>query len=413
MSRRLLCCTAFLMGLAACHGEDAPTPIAAAPAPSAPASPAAVSPRERLAMRLAVALNDPATRGALKRRLDASHAPEGKLQFQALARADQGFLLASLVRGGAATVAELLADLDAARPLEVYLPVEAHRSAWRGDAALLVATIGQDGEAPVAYDLQGRRQLLDANTPPSTPVLALVPQETDFTGGRPMLAAACFDLCADPGSSSGGGTSSGGTGTPSSGSATGGLYLTMSHFEDSFESWLKGKPEYEYHVYGLVAGSEAEQLACTGEHAGGASYFDQNGPDWNGSAMLLSEQDRQRYAAAHPGAPIRIVAYEDDDEPCVPRIDGNRVSQLLSTVDAAYRNLTSGKVEPWYVKGVRAAPSLFNLFSAVRNVITTGDDLIGNAVETSVAGWAPGGANWVLKSDGTRTYGWFATAYRP
>ena len=400
MSRRLLCCTAFLVGLASCHGEEAPSPTGAAPAPTTAA--VAVSPRERLALRLAVALNDPATRTALKRKLDASHAPEGKLQFQALARADQGLLLASLARGTATSVADLLGDLDAARPLEVYLPVESHRRAWQGDATLLVATIGQDGEAPVAYDLAGHRRVLSADTPPSIPVLALVPQETDFTGGRPLMAASCYDLC--------GSTS---TGATSNLSSTAGLYLTTSHFEDSFESWLKGKPEYEYHVYGLVAGSEAEQLSCTGEHAGGYSYFDQNGADWSGNAMLLSEQDRQRYAAAHPGAPIRIVAYEDDDEACVPRIDGNRVTQLLSAVDAAYKSVTSGKVEPWYVKGVRAAPSLFNLYSAVRNIITTGDDLIGNAVETSVAGWVPGGANWVLKSDGTRTYGWFGTAYRP
>ena len=400
MSRRLLCCTAFLVGLAACHGEEAPSPTGVASAPTTAAVEA--SPRERLALRLAVALNDPATRAALKRKLDASHAPEGKLQFQALARADQGLLLASLARGNATSVAVLLGDLDAARPLEVYLPVESHRRAWQGEATLLVATIGRDGEAPVAYDLAGHRRLLNADTPPSVPVLALVPQETDFTGGRPLMAASCYDLC--------GSTS---TGATSNLSATAGLYLTTSHFEDSFESWLKGKPEYEYHVYGLVAGSEAEQLSCTGEHAGGYSTFDQNGPDWSGSAMLLSEQERQRYAAAHPGAPIRIVAYEDDDEACVPRIDGNRVTQLLSAVDAAYKSVTSGKVEPWYVKGVRAAPSLFNLYSAVRNVITTGDDLIGNAVETSVAGWVPGGANWVLKSDGTRTYGWFGTAYRP
>ncbi len=400
MSRRLLCCTAFLFGLAACHAEEAASP--AATTPPAATTTVAVSPRERLALRLAVALNDPATRHALKRRLDASHAPEGKLQFQALARADQGLLLASLARGGATSVADLLGDLDAARPLEIYLPVAAHRRAWQGDATLLVATIGQDGEAPIAFDLQGHRLVLNADAPPATPVLALVPQETDFTGGRPLLAASCYDLC--------GTTSSTTTGNLSS---TAGLYLTMSHFEQSFESWLKGKPEYEYHVYGLVAGSEAEQLACTGEHAGGYSYYDQNGADWSGNAMLLSEQDRQRYEAAHPGAPIRIVAYEDDDEPCVARIDGNRVTQLLSAVDAAYKNVTSGKVDPWYVKGVRAAPSLFNLYSAVRNIITTGDDLIGNAVETSVAGWVPGGANWVLKSDGTRTYGWFGTVYRP
>ncbi len=405
MSRSLHCLAVLLLGVAACHGEDATTatsPTAVTAAPSAAASPATA--RERLVMRLAAALSDPAVRASLKRRLDASHAPEGKLQFQALARADQGVLLASLAREGATSVADLVADLAAARPLELYLPVEAHREGWNGDASLVVATIARDGEVPVAYDVAGNRRLLDPDRPPAIPVLALVPQETDFTGGRPQLAASCYDVC-DPVGGSGGG---GGSAT----SVSGGLYLTTSHFEGAFESWLKGKPEYEYHVYGLVAGSEAEQLACTGEKAGGPFYWDQNGPDWQGSAMLFSEADRQRYEAAHPGAPIRIVAYEDDDEACVPRVDGTRVSQLLAAVDLAYRSVTSGKVEPWLIRGVRAAPSLFNLFSAVRNIITTGDDLIGNAVETSVAGWAPGGANWLLKSDGTRTYGWFTTEYR-
>lgn len=402
MSRPLHCLAVLLLGVAACHGDDATTPptsTAATAAPLAAAMPA--NPRERLAMRLAVALADPTVRASLKRRLDASHAPEGKLQFQALARADQGVLLASLAKDGANSVADLVADLAAARPLELYLPVESHREGWNGDASLLVATIALDGDVPVAYDLDGNRRLLDPERPPAIPVLALVPQETDFTGGRPQLAASCYDVCDPVGGGSGSTTS-----------VSGGLYLTTSHFESSFESWLKGKPEFEYHVYGLVAGSEAEQLACTGEKAVGASYWDQNGLDWRGSAMLFSEGDRQRYEAAHPGAPIRIVAYEDDDEACVPRVDGTRVSQLLAAVDLAYRSITSGKVEPWLIRGVRAAPSLFNLFSAVRNIITTGDDLIGNAVETSVAGWAPGGANWLLKSDGTRTYGWFTTEYR-
>jgi len=404
MSPRCLRSALLLLGLAACSPDESVPPASPPTHGADVATSTPVDARERLTMRLAVALGDPATRASLKRRLDASRAPEGKLQFQALARADQGLLLASLSRG-ATSVAELVADLDAARPLEVYLPVEAHRTGWSGDANLLVATAAQDGDVPVAYDLAGNRRLLDPATPPSVPVLALVPQELDFTRGRPALAASCVDLCPDDG------LDPAGTSANSS-SATAGLYITTSHFEESFEGWLKGAPEYEYHVYGLDASGESKQLSCTGEKTGWPFFYDQNGPDWRGSAMLLSEGERQRYEAAHPGAPIRIVAYEDDDGACIPRFDGNRVGQLIAAVDAAYRNVTSGKVEPWLIRGVRAAPSAFNLFSAIRNIITTGDDLIGNAVETTVAGYAPGGANWVLKSEGTRTFGWFTTEYR-
>ncbi len=403
MSRHLRFLPLFLLGVAAC-APDATSTLP--PIQSEVISSRANASRERVAQRLAMALGDPAVRASLKRRLDASHAPEGKLQFQALARADQGVMLSALAARGATSVTELLADLDAARPLELYLPVESHRAAWQGDATLLVATIGQDGEAPVAFDLRGERHVLDRARPPATPVLAIVPQETDFTGGRPALAMSCFDLC-DPDGSVGGGGSG-----PTSAGSSGGLFLTMSHFEGSFESWIKGKPEYEYHVYGVTSDGGAEQLSCTGERAGGPYSWDQNELDWAGSALLLADSDRLRYEAAHPGAVLRVVAYEDDDEACVPRVDANRVAELIASVDAAYRNMTSGKLEPWLIRGLRAAPSTFNLLRALRNFWTTGDDLIGNAVETSIAGWVPGGANWVLKSEGTRTFGWFTTEYR-
>ena len=62
----------------------------------------------------------------------------------------------------------------------MYLPVPAHRAAWRGDDNLLVATVGADHEAPVAFTLDGRRIVLDAERPPATPVLVVVPVETDF-----------------------------------------------------------------------------------------------------------------------------------------------------------------------------------------------------------------------------------------
>lgn len=402
MNRRLSCFTALVL-LGACTDHDTTTlpqpPIDATTATSA------TTPRERLAQRLATALADPATRASLARRLERSHAPEGKLQFQALVRAEQGALLATLARQGANKASELLADLTAAGHLEIYLPVAAQRASWRADASYLVATQEHDGDAPVAFDASGQRSVLSASAPPATPVIALVPQETDFTSGRPALAASCYDYCPPVDGGNNGGASASPSSTP-------GLLITQSHFNESFESWIKGKPEFEFHVYGVADDGSAVQLACTGEYAGGSYTWDQNELDWSGSAVLLTESDRAAYAAQHPTAPVRIVAYEDDDESCVPRVDAGRVTTLLGAVDAAYKSVTSGKVEPWLFRGIKAAPSVFALIRAVRNAITTGDDLIGTAVESTVTGSAPGGANWTLKTEGTKTTGWFTTAYR-
>lgn len=402
MPRRSLPILLLAIG-AACADRDLPSTATSTPPPAGVATTPRAA-RERLTERLARAMSDPAVRASFKRRFDASRAPEQKLQFQALAQADQTVLLAALSRS-ASSVQEVLGDLAAARALEVYLPVAAHRGSWDGGAEVLVATISRDGESPVAFDRHGNRYQLDPAAPPRIPVIALVPQETDFTNGRPHLAASCWDFC-------GGDGGSGGVATPPPPSGNGGLYLTASHFEEAHESWLKGKPEYEYHVYGVDGSGDAEQLACTGEHAGGPFAFDQNDRDWNGAVMLLSEVDRAAYELRRPGKPVRIVAFEDDDESCVARVDGSRLTTLLSAVDAAYRSLTSGKVEPLLFRGIKAAPSVFNLLRAVRNAITTGDDFIGNAVEASVVGWVPGGANWALKTEGTRTTGWFETEYR-
>jgi len=401
MFRRVLFLTSLILAGAAC--SDTPLSTGAPPSPTLSARTASTA-RERLAQALAITLADPAARSALKARLDISNAPEGKLQFQALVHTDQGGLLANLARAAATTPADLLADLDAARGLELYLPVAAQRAAWNGDANLLVGTIGTDTDQPVAFDLAGGRRLLDRAAPPAIPVLALVPQETDFTHGHPERIMACVDDCG-AGKGGGGGTIS----TSTQMAPAPGLYLVQSHFDDLHESWLKGDPEFEYHVYGVGDNGESIQLACTGEHQTGSYLWDQNGLDWTGSAMLLSDADFNAYQAQHPGAPIRIVAWEDDDESCVDHADVGGISALITAVDNAYKAITSGKVDPTYIRGIKAAPSIFNLVAAIRNIILTSDDMIGNAVEGTITGDAPSGANWVLKTNGTVTAGWFTT----
>ncbi len=406
--RRSTIFSLMLAAIVLACSDDPPPTSAARGTPPAIVTDQAGNARERLALRLAKALSDPELRRDLAARFDDSRAPEGKLQFQALARTENNRLLGHLAAAREGTIATVLADMDEARRLEIYLPVEAHRDIWHGGADFLVATLERDGEAPVAFDAAGNRRLLDPDQPPAIPVIALVPQEFDFTGGRPHLAATCWDYCGGttPAKPDGGSSGSAGSSGPR------GLYMTASTIQGDYEGWLKGKPEYEYHVYGVNSRGESIQLSCAGEHSGGPYSFDQNDSQWSGSVALLTEQDINAYKAQSPQGIVRIVVWEDDDEPCVPRARENSLAELLRKIDTVYRMLTSGKIAKDVNGGLESAKSTFDLFHAVRSWILTGDDIVGTAVAASVGGFVPGGSNWTIKTDGARTTGWFTTTYR-
>ncbi len=398
MSRcALLLPLAAALAFAACGERDAVT--LSPPGDAATATTAPGNARERLAARLAVALEDPALRAELAQRFSDSRAPEGKLQFQTLAKADNNRLLARLAATGSSSVRDLLADLDAARDLELYLPVPSQRAAWDGDANFLVATLEDDGERPVAFDAAGHRTLLSATRPPDVPVIALVPQETDFT--RPSFAMCGGGDCAE-----GAGGGAGAVTHPT------GLYLVGTDFDEDHESWLKGAPEFEVHVYGEVGG-KATLLACTGEHSGGAYQWNADATSWKGSAALLTQQDLEGYLRQNSKGVVRIVAWEDDDEPCVTHIDGNFLNDLVKMIDNLYKALTGAKSSPDYIKGVKAAYAAYGLAESTRNIIKGADDLIGEAIEKSVVGWAPGTANFVLKGEGAVTTGSMETRWVP
>ncbi|MBA3260329.1 MAG: hypothetical protein H0T68_12805, partial [Gemmatimonadales bacterium] len=190
--------------LAACTERTSPDPVPDVPEDG----PAVVSAgrshphaaRERLARRFALALADPTFRARIKGELDRSPMPERKLHLQRfLTGADRG-ALRDLARAGREADAAVEMDVRAAPALEFYLPVPAHRLAWRGDDRILVATAHADGEAPVAFTTAGHRVILDPNTPPASPVLAVVPVEADFDR-LPTLG----ELKVEPGDGGGGG----------------------------------------------------------------------------------------------------------------------------------------------------------------------------------------------------------------
>lgn len=402
---RRISCTAIALA-AALAGCDRPAPTGlgderpASPAGIAPEAPASVSraAMDRLARRLARALAHPEFRAELKSQLDRSPYTEQKLHFQRFLTASSKSALRQVARLNGETEAAVESDARVAMPLEIYFPVPAHRAAWAGGPDLLVASAVHDHDAPVAYDVNGRRRILSADEPPATPVLAVVPVETDFDRLAPAGTPISFA-----------------EGSPPPPTIPPGLYMTYAHFVQDFEGWFKGSPEFEIHILGQSGTSDSlTSYQCAGEHAGGAYTFDQNKLDWTGRVMLFSQTQLNNYKAAHPNQNFRIIALEDDDTACAIKFDSNRFKNMLATLQSAYPNLTGGKdtTSTTLGKWVKRANALQKILRAAYSFITTQDDMIGNAIEDVVVGQFYSGANWIVKGENNVTNGWIKLEMR-
>ena len=396
---------ALLVGGLACSDRTpgtgpAPGPAGgSSPGSSATGSPAPPAPPEQLARALALALADPAFRARVHAQLAGSPYREHKLPFQRFLAADGGIALAALARGAGRAASDVARDADRAIPLEMYLPVPAHRRAWTGGSDVLVATAIADHDVAVAFDVQGNRRLLDPERPPATPVIAVVPVETDFST-KPSPLIACLQECS--GDEGGGG---GGVAPPP---PPPGLYMTKAHFLSDFEGWLKGSPEFEVHILGQKGQSDSlTDYQCAGEKQPGTYYFDQNDLDWSGSVMLFSQSQLDAYNAAHPGQNVRVFVVEDDDTACEIKANHDNIGNLFKAVDAAYKAVTAGNQKAsTLVKLFTRASAFQKLWSAVASVFNTNDELVGNAVEDAVVGTTYPGYNWIVKGENTITNGW-------
>ncbi len=385
---------AVLVALAAGACTDHPT----APWPNASARAAPptsdLTRLERLARALAVGLRAPSVRAALKAQLDASRYREHKLLFQRFVAAQKG-----------AFATDLTTDVDSGVSLELYLPVPTHRATWRGDGRVLVATALRDHDVPVAFDTAGNRYLLSPDVPPAIPVLALVPVETDFT---PVPSSM---LCLDCGGGGGGG--GGGDDPPPSDPSLGapppGLYMTQAHFTQTFEGWLKGSPEFELHILGQKGQTDSlMDYQCVGEKLPAPYYFDQNTLDWSGSVLLFSQTQLDDYKTKHPGQSVRVFAVEDDDTACQITSDSTSFMQTLALGDSLYRGLTAGtdSLMSDGKKAWRFAKAVIRFMQLVASLINTNDELVGNAVQDTIASEYHPGYNWIVKGEQNVTNGW-------
>ena len=386
------CAVAALLLIAACSDRTVTTPS------EAPVAAIAANARrpEALARMVAKGLKNPAFRAYLKAQLDASPYREHKLQFETFLAANGSRALGEIAVENGTTKDAVGTQAKAAIALEVYFPVPAHRAAWTGDEQVLVATAVTDDDPPIAFDPDGRRQVLDPKTPPAIPVLALVPVETDFSQ-RPARVIECTDDC--------GGTT--GDVTPPPPPAPG-LYMTKSHFVQDFEGWLKGSPEFEVHILGQKGTTDSlYDYQCAGEHAGGPYTFDQNDLDWDGNVLLFSKTQLDQYNAAHPNQNLRVLIVEDDDTACQIKTDVGRAERLFQVVDSLYNNFTGGNDSSTaVVKAYKYAKAAKSLWEAIASFFKTNDELVGTAVEDDIVGTTYPGYNWFVKGDNNITNGW-------
>jgi hypothetical protein len=238
----------------------------------------------RVTHDVAVALSDPGVRSLVYSELRDSPFPENKLHFRSFLRERGARLLNRIADSRGGTRHAVLALLDSIIDLEFYMPVRAHKDAWRGGPELIVASNVRDHELPVAFDLTGAPvPIHSSEVPPVTPALVLVPVETDFSNPSPAS------------------TSRGPY------AATPGHYLVYSAIYNigQYEGWTAGLPEIEIHTFVRNSSGVFTDLECVGERRFGDYYFNQDEDTFSGMVLLVSE-------AALDGRRHEFQVWEDD-----------------------------------------------------------------------------------------------------
>lgn len=360
------------------------------------------APMERLARRVALALADPAFRAYVRASLDGSPYVERKLPFARFVGAEGN--RAGLAMAAGEGPERVAADLRDAGKLEFYFPVPEHAGRWQGDDRILVATEVNDHEAPVAFDVHGGRVILDPRTPPETPVLALVPQETDFDAPLRAQQQPC-DTC-EP-------TDPGGRPQPPQPPLPGGspasLRMTYFSVNKDFEGWLKGSPEYEVHIMAPTSQTDTinyRTLYCIGE-SGADRYWNNNNDRWSGDVVLMSPEQLNAYKATFPVNNFSVLAIEDDDGSCEIKVDRDLIGPVIEGVSRLTGDYKAARDSLGLNgKTVTAAKSGWDLLGAITTLIKTNDDFIGIAIANTITGLTSTDGNWSWIGEGGNRYGW-------
>lgn len=363
-----------------------------------------------IARSLALSLGSASVRGEMKSEMRGAPFQEHKVELRRYLNRNRAQAIAE--RSGI-SVEQLTASVALVRPLELYMPVAAHRSQWTGDGNLLVVSQLEDTSPIVAFNLRGEVVNLSREHAPSVPTIALVPVETQFD--KPLDLAdwknqddqdgraigtlvpsnmkakkiiACGDDCGG-----GGGTY---------GYQPAGFWMTFSRLVDTGEPWTKGNPEIEVHVHGPTSQSNNQygaDLSCSGEHALPDKTFDQNNSFWNGNVLIWLQSEADNFNAQFPNG-HHILFWEDDDTACRLKYDRQVVRSALSATFSIIGGaaLKAGGFGALSIPFILASFLASDLFSA--DWLASNDDYLGALVPASSHNDSWTDANYTLMKGG-------------
>lgn len=412
--------------LSACSDQAeaplAPGGASASLSASAPSEEAALSELTRM---VALSLQDNGLRQRIRNDLrDSRHTTEHKLALTNYVNGQSGgILLAKMAKESGMSREDVLALIGSVRPLEFYLPVATHRESWRAGDNLIVASLLEDEPGVVGrgFTLSGAPVQLVTDAAPTTPVLALVPVETDFSrtldtrqyrntghnggqsvgtmmiepgqdceymmgggsGGETTIASVgdATIMCGGGGGDVGGG--GGGTVTPPT--KPGGLYMTYSNLNNDGEAWLKGAPEIEVHIHGPNGGDKTygADLACAGDRQTDPHRkFNQDNNTWSGEVLLFNQVQINSYNASYPGMGFNVMMWEDDDGACAIKTDKN-MTLVLAGIAGVIGAAAVVIAEPSPANFVKASGLFIAALYASASWLLSNDDFLGAAPQVT------------------------------
>ncbi len=344
---------------------------------------------DRLTRGLALALRDDRLRNELYRDIQASTYPEHKLHLRSYL-AEHAALFETVARKSERSAAGVLAALDSTVDIEIYLPVKEHYSRWKGGRELIVASLLEDDDEPVAFDIEGRPVKVNKKIAPDHATLVLVQVETDFSPAPDVsFEMACPDGCG----SGGGGT----TEPPPPPPPPPGIYMTyLSLVDDGEDNFFRGDPEIEVMLIGRTLRSGpsrvelADDAANEGPTATGVKRFNHNGslytaPFGSPGVLVARKTALDRIRSLYPGVPadsvpFNITVWEDDtDRGVIVDPDNIWADEVFTTslmIPAIQLNLIQGRQDPW--AGVLFVVGLLNLLD---ENFGAKDDFLGTHVD--------------------------------
>lgn len=86
----------------------------------------------------------------------------------------------------------------------------------------------------------------------------------------------------------------------------------------------------------MAAPTRVDDLSCSGEHAyDPRKVFNQDGGFWEGRVMLFSADEVAAYASKFQQG-FLVMFWEDDNEPCVLKLDSNALMEFLRSAANAF-----------------------------------------------------------------------------